>query len=557
MGGVTHPLTLREGRSVDRLSELLGHHVQFAYTAWDRIVLNGYLDRLQRPENISYFFREVVGVPAVTPEVLLSRTAPYRAWVQRYAAEHTIPVVASPKDRRKEEVVAPYYRRFQEPEGVVVILTSTESGRTFVSYTPRYPPSGGDPSYRLLHPARKRFLHYYFYLLDPVLGPMSLRVGTFLPFTLAVFLNGHAFLAQELTRLGVRFRKDDNAFLGVDDLAALEAAAERLTPRLIEQRCADWVRKLAPRFSAEERAAADLHYRYSIAQIELATDVIFRRAAPLKALFQRAAELGILLGGADRTTHLFGRRITARYGGKLQTVLDRRNEGQPILRSYYGSSFVKQYEKGDRLLRTETCLNNTYDVGIGRHLDNLPALKERMLATNRRYLDAQAEVLASTVDAGALATLAHSVRVGRRRVPGLKLEDDRVIRLLEALLHPGTFVADWTSREVHDRLLKRHRLAEQEYRLSQLRYDLGKLRAHGLVERLGTSRRYRLTSHGLKLGVLLVKLRTRLLGPLASLASDEQRRRPSRHPSELEAAFHQVDVALDHLCATLGLKRAA
>jgi len=542
---------------VDRLSEVLGRHVQFRYTAWDRIVLSGYIERLQRPENISYFFREVVGAPAVTPEVLMSRTAPYRAWVTRHAVDHATPLLAASKDQRKEEVVAPYYHRFTAAEGVVVILTSTETGRTFVSYTPRYPPSGGDPGYRLLRPARKRFLHYYFYLVDPVLGPMSLRVGTFLPFTVAVFLNGHSFLAQELTRLGVRFRKDDNAFVAVDDVAALEAAAERLTPQVIEQRCAYWVRQLAPRFTAAERAAVDLHYRYSVAQIELATDVIFRRTAPLKALFQRATELGILLGGADRTTHLFGRRITARYGGKLQTVLDRRNEGQPVLRSYYGSSFVKQYEKGDRLLRTETCLNNTHDVGIGRHLDNLPALQERMLATNQRYLETQADLLASTVDSGALARLAQPVHVGARRVPGLKLEDDRVIRLLEVLLHPGTFVADWTSRAVHARLLQRHRLAEAAYRLGQLRYDLGKLRAHGLVERIGASRRYRLTVPGLKLGVLLVKLRTRLLGPLVSLAAVDQPRPASRHRSTVEAAFRQVDTALDHLCDELGLTCAA
>jgi hypothetical protein len=542
---------------VDGLSELLGHRVQFAYTAWDRIVLNGYLDRLQRPENIHYFFREVVGAPAVTPEVLMSRTPAYRAWVTRYAAEHAIPLLAAPKGQRKEEVVAPYYHRFTAAEGVVAILTSTEAGRTFVSYTPRYPPSGGDAGYRVLHAARKRFVHYYFYLLDPVLGPMGLRIGTFLPFNLAVFLNGHAFLAQELARLGVRFRKDDNAFLAVGDLGALEAATQRFTARLIEQRCAGWVRQLAPRFTAQERTAADLHYRYSVAQIELATDLIFRRSAPVKALFQRAAELGILLGGADRTTHLFGRRITARYGGKLQTVLDRRNEGQPILRSYYGSSFVKQYEKGDRLLRTETCLNDTHDMGIGRHLDNLPRLKERMLATNLRYLETQAELLASTVDGGELAALAHPVHVGQRRVPGLKLEDDRVIRLLEALLHPGTFVADWTSREVHARVLRRHRLAEAAYGLGQLRYDLGKLRAHGLAERLGSSRRYRLTPRGLKLGVLLVKLRTRLLGPLVTLATARPRRRSNRSPSAVEAAFRQVDIALDRLCTTLGLTPAA
>ena len=98
-------------------------------------------------------------------------------------------------------------------------------------------------------------------------------------------------------------------------------------------------------------------------------------------------------------------------------------------------------------------------------------------------------------------------------MPGLKLEDDRVIRRLEGLLLPGTFIADWTSRQVHAHLLARQRLAEADYRLGQLRSDLGKLRTHGLVERLGTSRRYRLTPRGLKLGVLLVKLRTYLPGP--------------------------------------------
>ncbi len=487
----------------------------------------------------------------------MSRTAPYRAWVARYAHEQGIPLVPAPKDVRKEELVAPYYRRFKPVEGVVVILSSTEQGRTFVSYTPRYPPPSGDPQYRLISGCRKRFLHDSFSLLDPVLGPMSVRVGTFLPFTLAVFLNGHSFLAQELARLGVDFRKDDNAFLAVDDPAALEVAAQRLTPRLIEQRCDHWARRLAPSFSAAEQAALPLGYRYSVAQIELATDVIFKRSAPLKALFRRATELGVLLGGADRTTHLFGRRITARSGGKLQTVLDRRNEGQPILRSSYGSSFVKPYEKGDRLPRTETCINTTDDLGIGRRLENLPTLHERMRVTNTRYLEAQADLLASTGDGGELASLARPVVVGARRVPGLKLEDDRVIRRLEVLLHPGTFVADWTTREVHARLLARHRLTEVDYRLGQFRYDLGKLRAHGLVERLGTSRRYRLTARGLKLGVLLVKLRTRLLGPLARLAVERPTRRASHHPSQVEAAFRQVDAALNDLCNALGLKAAA
>ena len=382
-------------------------------------------------------------------------------------------------------------------------------------------------------------------------------MATYLPFTVTCYLNGHHFVSERLRTEGVALYQQDNAILRVADPVALQAAADALTPAVLQERCDYWAAKLAPSFSPAERAAIDVRYHYSLAQIELATDVIFAEPSPLRALFRRGVELGLLLGGADRTSHLFGRQITARYSGKLQTVLDRRNEGHPVLRSYYQTSFVKQYEKAETLLRTETCINNTYHLNVGRRLANLPTLVERMAATNERFLDAQTELLACTVDQGELARLAQPVQVGQRRVPGIHLHDDRLIRLLDALLHPGSFVADWTSRDVLARLLERHRLTETDYRLTQLRYDLGKLRAHGLVERIGRTRRYRLTARGLKLGVLLVKLRTRLLGPLATLAAAPAPPPETTNDSAVEAAFRQVDRAFDHLCAALGLTPAA
>jgi hypothetical protein len=278
-------------------------------------------------------------------------------------------------------------------------------------------------------------------------------------------------------------------------------------------------------------------------------------------LFRRACELGVLVGGAERTSHVFGRRIDRRYQGKLQTVLDQREAGHPVLRWYYETSFAKQYTRGDRrgdcILRNETCSNDTRHFGVGRRLENLPRLREKLAATNERCLALQAELLASTVDTGQLATLAQPTVVGQRRIPGLKLHDDRVIRVLETLLHPAAFAADWTTRELHTRILARHRLADSDYRLSQLRYDLGKLRAKGLVERIGKSRRYRLTSLGLKLGVLLVKLRMRLLGPLTTLVTTAGTPRPPFHHNPVDAAFRDVDTALDHLSIALGFKRAA
>jgi len=539
-----------------RFLQLFGDFVDFTYGVWDRVVLRGYYERLQRPANIVYFFRDICGISPITPEILACRTQRYRKWVEGYAAARGIALVSAPKGARKEKFVLPYYRRFRGDEGVVVILKSMEQSRTFVSYEPRHPPPSGE-GYRIIRNAPgKQFLHYYFYILDPVMGPMCLRVGTYLPFSVNCYFNGHSFLAQQLRRLSIRFRKDDNAIVGCEQPAILSELAQKLDDKLLHQRADHWAFRLAPSFSVRERRACQLRYQWSVAQLEFSQNILFKRRAPLRDLFRRATEIGVALGGATQVRNIFGRRLNRRYNGKLETVLERRDEGYPVLRAYYKSSYVKQYEKNDRLLRTETCLNDPRHIHVGRRLNNLGALEEKLRNTTDRYLAQQAELLDSTVDTGVLSQLAKPVLSGRRRIPGIKLHDDRVIRLLETLLYSGALLDDWTARELLQRLCQRYRLSENDYRLSQLRYDLGKLRAHGLVERVEKRCRYRLTATGVRLATLLVKTRTRLLGPLFSMCSSRGAER-SQNPSRVESALRGVDRALDELCDCLGLRAAA
>ena len=254
---------------MDRLLQLLGQFVQFSYACWDRIVLRGYYPRLQRPANIVHLFRDIGGEARITPAVLARRTASYRTWLESYAEQQGIPLLTAPKGARKEEFVAPYYRAFKGEKGVVVILKSMEQSSTFISYEPRHAPPSGD-DYRIITRANKRFLHYYFYILDPVMGPMSLCVASYLPFTVSCFMNGHSYVAQELCRAGVRFQKDDNAIVRCADPDRLTAVAERLDEHILRQRADYWASRLTPRFSPRERAACGLDYQWSVAQIEFA-----------------------------------------------------------------------------------------------------------------------------------------------------------------------------------------------------------------------------------------------------------------------------------------------
>jgi hypothetical protein len=84
-------------------TRLFGDFLVFVYHCFDRIVINGYLSNLSRPEQVVYFFRQVLGIPIVSKEVLSQRTNDYRTWVEAFARNHGLPIEWAEKGVRKED----------------------------------------------------------------------------------------------------------------------------------------------------------------------------------------------------------------------------------------------------------------------------------------------------------------------------------------------------------------------------------------------------------------------------------------------------------------------
>jgi hypothetical protein len=76
---------------MELFAKLFGSLLVFVYHCFDRIVIHGYLSALTRPEQVVFFFRNVVGVPTVDKEVLSRRTNEYQDWVEAFArkSRHT------------------------------------------------------------------------------------------------------------------------------------------------------------------------------------------------------------------------------------------------------------------------------------------------------------------------------------------------------------------------------------------------------------------------------------------------------------------------------------
>jgi hypothetical protein len=498
-----------------------------------------------------YFFRQVLGVPVVSKEILSQRTADYQGWVEAFARNHHTPIVWAEKGVRKEDHVLAWQRRMAKNNayGVYFIFKSMEQGPTFRISMPKYPTK--DPNYRILAHQRSRFTHYYFYIRDEVLGPIVMRVASFFPFQTTYYLNGHSFIEQELNRAQIGFRKNDNAFLAVDDVAALQAAADRLSPEIIRKRLDYWTLILGPKFSAKERKQLNLSRFYAISQIEYCRNFIFKRNFPIHKLFERSCELGLWRLTANKIAEIFGTRLHRRHRGKLATVIDQIEHGHHVFRAYFKSAFLKQYEKFSTFLRNELCSNNLTDFGLKKGLDHLDAVRQTFQAITDRFAGFQAQWLNVHVDFPLLQRIALPITIGSVRYPGIKIHDTRVIRLCEVLLHGGTHVGGWTANQIHQAVLTTFHLSDKGYGLNQLRYDLRKLRGHGLIERDGSRYAYRLTLKGVQVALLFLFFHKRLCGPLANSRFHHQPDAKHRPHSQLEAAYHRADKAINQIVGLL------
>ena len=153
---------------MERFTTLFGSLLVFVYHCFDRIVINGYLSGLSRPEHVVHFFRQVIGVTAIDKNVFFQRTKDYQDWVEAFARNHDIPAEWAAKGVRKEDDVLPFLRRRERAGqyGVYFIFKSMEQGKTFRQTVPKFATT--DPQHRIVSPRRSRFTHYYFYIITSI-----------------------------------------------------------------------------------------------------------------------------------------------------------------------------------------------------------------------------------------------------------------------------------------------------------------------------------------------------------------------------------------------------
>jgi hypothetical protein len=533
------------------------HHednIRFGYRCFDRVLLNGLIQPFQQPERVIGFFNTYRKQYPVSRDVLREIASQFQNWLVNRSQKWGAPILEAPEDRR-DKFLDPHFRK-AKPNQVVAIVKGREPARIMIAI-------GNSRDNRWhLQIAQRWVVQYNFYFQDERWGRMFVRMCPYLPFSARVCLNQHHWLALKMAQEGIDFQQCTNAFLRCSNPARLQELADSLTARDLLSCGHKWLAAFTPFFTEKERREAGCRHRLFFAQVELCDNLIFRRRAALDRMGDRLLDANRTIGQPNKITVIFGRKITKQYRGKLQTVIEDMNLPNPVIRSHYGNGFVKQYVRDHVLLRTEPASNNVNDYRCKKAVENLPQLRQRMSSVIDNYHNIQQDILETFVDRGQLRKLAEpTVLPNGKRIPGLKLDHARQLALRHALVRFSHIAAQgtFTTSELYADALTALGVAPKDYSLACLRYDLSKLRAKGLVEKVPRSRRYRLLPQGYCICLVFLKLFERIYAPLtAGLLSpvSGDAKLPQQKRSQLDRLYQRVVDDLNKLVDAVGLKAA-
>jgi hypothetical protein len=486
------------------VTTLLDEHVVLKYECLDRLFLNGYLAKLQEPDQLAWFLTGHRGEEIPRYAVLGEMTAGFLRAVEQLAEQRSIPVIHFERGQRKEEVAAPYFAAATR-EGVVMIGIAQEKANVFRPGGKRQREVG---KYSVTRASA--YVNYvYFYIWDQDWGPSFIKMCTYAPWSIRVWLNGHEWLKRQLERARIEYEPLDNGIWSCADPAALQRIADRLGAGHIQRYFDRWLYRLPSPLTAKDRRAG-YRYQLSILQLEVSRTEVFDRPLHGRQFFEAVIHDHLDLGRPEKLQLLFHRRLPRRRGEAPFRTRVFSGDVEPSLQVSHRRTRVKQYFKLGRALRTETTINDARDFQVGKLIANLATLRTIGRQINRRLLDLERQTQHCTPAASRFEALILPTGDPAQRAPGLRFGDPRVVALFAALSE-----FRWVEQPIRSRTLRplvaRH--LARPYSPGQMAYDLRRLRRKQLIERLPHSHSYRLTPSGRQLVLFSAKLYQRALCP--------------------------------------------
>jgi len=363
----------------------------------------------------------------------------------------------------------------------------------------------------------------YHYQNHAELGWMHARIQTWFPFNIQIAINGREWLSRQMEKAGIRYRKEGNCLVWIEDYEQAQA----LLTRQLETHWVDLLEGFARQLNPIQEslfAQYAASYYWTSYQSEWATDIVFKDADYLRRLMPLLVRHAILSHHCVDVLRFLGKKVNqngdipANFSGDLKTDLKRRQEGERVKFWMNGNSakfYDKAYSQVGSVLRgAETTITTGRDFRVYRpkqggpedQLQWLPMRQgiadlhrrcEVSQKANDRLLNAMAIVDDSHTVEELTTSIQNPVCQGKRRTRGLRpWGEDKP--LLAAINHGEFFINGFRNRDLQALLYDTEATSAEERRRrsAAVSRKLRLLRAHKLAQKVPHTHRYHVTEAG-------------------------------------------------------------
>jgi len=470
-------------------------------SCFDRLIFKGHLP-INHVQGMDDLLRKQ-GVLIKEPKPFVVRQAErLKAHAQRMAARAGRPFHYLTARVRKEEVARAIAKDDGVTQGLICILSMLEPCKSFKLIYGK-----GRPRLALAH---RKCLSLYFYFLDREFGLMHVRLQTWFPFTIQVYINGHEYLARKMARHGLAYKQVDNAFSWLADPKRAQRFANGLIrknwPRILEA----FARRVNPLM---QDLLHGMHHYWVLHQVEYATDIMFRDRSKLRDLYPRLLRHATLCFSAEDVLTFLGRKLNGNFAGEVLNECKKRHPGARVKhRMKY--NWIKMYDKHGCVLRVETVINQPGEFKVRRRVrrkgvwitawcpmrkgvSNLYRYVEVSARANRRYLDALSQIEDPHSSYRDLHEMAAPVRIHGRSARGFNPAARADIALFRAVLRGEHSIMGFRNVDIRRQLLPESRdPAERRRRSARVTRLLKRLHGHRLIAKVPRTRRWRVTDRG-------------------------------------------------------------
>jgi hypothetical protein len=477
---------------------------------FDRMIFKGYLTGFF-PKGAfgAYLWRKGVLLKDFGDFVQKS-TRELKAHIEGLAEKAGRPVqyLASPKES-KEDLARTIAERDGITKGLVCVFSTLE---TCMSFEVR-----GNRKTHKLEAVRcqRKCLHYYLYYLDAEFGLMHIRLQSWFPFDIQVYVNGREWLARQLDQCGIAYKRYDNKLTDIADLPTAQTLCERFTQRKWLRVLNAFARRIHP-FLGDLRKTGMGGYYWTLAQAEYATDVFFRDRDTLEALLPALMDTSMSVFSAEDVLRFLGRKPHGNFQGQVTSDRKKRPEGRRVKHRMKGNS-IKWYDAVN-LLRIETTINQPREFRVLRVVDTSQGRKRRWLPmgkgvanlwryaqvgrqANYRYLNALAYAQPTGKAIAELEGLCHPKTNHGQRYARFNPVTQADCNLFSAVLAGEHTLHGFRNKHLQAYLYPKpaSTRTEQRQRSAHVSRLVSKLRGHGLISKVKDSHLYRASPRGIQL----------------------------------------------------------